>query len=257
MSFIGSKTETACNQQFQLSYNTKNNQFELKLRKDFVSFKDSKGSERYVFGKVYFRYHKNKIVHILNNKNSPLSFKIIKRNNRYYLYCTFEVQIEEGDFVTRSTQGTLGLDFNKGFITLSETNQHGHLVQTQILPYRFKSGNKTKTDLQQVIYKVVTLAKNKGKDICIERLNFKGKKANTETKQGKKYNDMLHSLAYSQFVDLVESTSFRNRIFVKKVNPAWTSWIAKEKYCPQMKLNVHIGASFVIARRGQGYKDTV
>lgn len=27
--------------------------------------------------------------------------------------------------------------------------------------------------------------------------------------------------------------------------------------CPTMKLNVHIGASYVIARRGQGYKDTV
>lgn len=68
---------------------------------------------------------------------------------------------------------------------------------------------------------------------------------------------MLHSLAYSQFIDLVESIAYRNKVFIRKVNPAWTSWLAKQKYCPQMKLNVHVGASFVIARRGQGYKDTV
>ena len=257
MSFVGSKTEVSCNQQLQLKYNPKDNQFELKLRKDFGGFKDLKGSDRFVFGKIYFRHHKEKIIRILKEKTSPLSFKIIKRDNRYYLYCTFEVQLDSEEFLTRSTYGTIGLDFNKGFITLSETNQYGNLVQTQFLPYRFKSGNKTKSDLQQIISEVVSLSLLKGKDLCIENLNFNSKKAQTETKQGKKYNDMLHSLAYSQFIDLVESIAYRNKVFIRKVNPAWTSWLAKQKYCPQMKLNVHVGASFVIARRGQGYKDTV
>lgn len=257
MSFVGGKDETCCNLQLQLRYNSKVNQFELKLRKDFGGFKHLEGSARYTFGKVYFRHHKDKIIRILKDKNSPLSFKIIKRNGRYYIYCTFEVRLESEDFLTRSTYGTIGLDFNKGFITLSETNHHGHLVQTQFLPYRFKSGNKTRTDLQQVVSKVVDLALAKGKDVCIENLNFNTKKAKTETKQGKKYNEMLHSLAYSQFVDLVESIAYRNKVFIRKVNPSWTSWIAKQKYCPQMKLNIHVGASFVIARRGQGYKDTV
>lgn len=257
MSFVGSRDEPACNQQLQLNFNSKNNQFELKLRKDFGGFKELKGLERYVFGKVYFRYHKGKIIRILKDKNSPLSFKVIKKNNRYYLHCTFEVKLDSDDFLTRSTYGTIGLDFNKGFITLSETNQYGHLVQTQILPYRFKSGTKTRTDLQQVVSKVMDLALAKGKDLCIENLEFNRTKVKTETKQDKKYNEMIHSLAYSQFVDLVESIAYRNRVFIRKVNPAWTSWIAKQKYCPQMKLNVHVGASFVIARRGQGYKDAV
>lgn len=257
MSFVGSRDEPACNQQFQLKYNSSNNQFELKVRKDFGGFKEFKGSDRFVLGKVYFRHHKDKIVRILKEKDSPLSFKIIKRNNRFYLYCTFEVQLDSEEFLTRSTYGTIGLDFNKGFITLSETNQYGDLVQTQFLPYRFKSGNKTKTDLQQIVAKVVILSLSTGKDLCIENLNFNSKKAKTETKQGKMYNDIIHSLAYSQFVDLVESIAYRNKVVIRKVNPAWTSWIAKQKYCPQMKLNVHVGASFVIARRGQGYKDTV
>lgn len=257
MSFVGAKCEVSCNQQLQLYYNSKHNQFEVKLRRDFGGFKGLNGSGRFVFGKVYFRHHKDKLIRILKEKTSPLSFKIIKRNNRFYLYCTFEVQLESEDFLTHSTYGTIGLDFNKGFIALSETNQYGHLVQTQFLPYRFKSGNKTKTDLQQIVSKIVNLSVLTGKDLCIENLDFNKKKAQTEIKQGKKYNDMIHSLAYSQFVDLVETIAYRNKVFIRKVNPAWTSWIAKKKYCPQMKLNVHVGASFVIARRGQGYKDTV
>ena len=256
MSFIGSKTEKAGNQMLQLTYNSKNNQFEIQLRKDF-GFKTAKGDDRYVYGKVYFRHHKNQIVSILRQGNSPLSYKIIKKNNRFYLYCTFEIQVYDEDFITHSSHGTIGLDFNKGFITLSETNRYGHLIQTQFLPYRFKAGNKTKTDLQVIANHVVTLARSTGKDICIEDLNFKNKKAQTESKSGKKYNEMLHSLAYQQFMTTIESCAYRNQVVVNKVNPAWTSWLAKELYCPTMKLNVHTGASYVIARRGQGYKDSV
>ena len=36
-----------------------------------------------------------------------------------------------------------------------------------------------------------------------------------------------------------------------------TSWIAKNKFCDKMKLNIHTGASFVIARRGMNIKDVV
>ena len=256
MSFIGAKAAKACNQMLQLTYNSKNNQFEIKLRKDF-GFKTAKGDDKYVYGKVYFRNHKDKIISILRKGNSPLSYKIIKKNNRFYLYCTFEIQVCDEDFVTHSSHGTIGLDFNKGFVTLSETNQYGHLVQTQFLPYRFKAGDKTKTDLQRIVNHVVILARSTGKDVCIEDLNFKNKKAQTESKSGKKYNEMLHSLAYRQFMTTIESCAYQNYVYVNKVNPVWTSWLAKKRYCPTMKLNSHVGASYVIARRGQGYKDSV
>lgn len=256
ISFVGTKTETAGNQLFQLSYLTNKNQFSIKLRKDF-GFKKAKGEDRYVSGQVYFRHHKDKILSILKKQNSPLSYKIVKKENRFYLYCTFELQVEKEEYVTRSSHGTIGLDFNKGFITLSETNAYGYLVQTQFLPYRFRSGNKTKTDLQRIACHVVQLSRSKGKDLCIEDLDFKKTKSHTDTKEGKKYNQMIHSLAYRQFVEIMESATYRQLVHLVKVNPAWTSWLAKELYCPRMKLNIHVGASYVIARRGQGLKDSV
>ena len=253
ISFVGSKSEPSGNQMLQLQFNSKKNQFQIKLRKDFGGFKSS--DDKYAYGQVYFNHHKNIIKHILRDKNSPLSFKIIKKNNRYYLYCTFEIQVEPEEFKTRSSYGTIGLDFNKGFVTLSETNQYGHLVQTQLLPYRFKSGHKTTTDLQQIAKQVITLALETGKDICIENLDFAKTKAKAQRGQDKKYNEMLHSLAYKQFVDSIEQCGYRHLVYTKRVNPAWTSWLAKQNYCPTMKLNIHIGASYVIARRGQGYTE--
>lgn len=255
LSFVGSKDETAGNQVLQLSYNRQNNQFDVQLRKDIGGFKDSRGS--YVMGKVHFNHHKQELISILKNHNSPLSYKIIKKNGRYYLYCTFEIQRDKTSFVTRSSNGVIGLDFNKGFVTLTETNQFGHMVDTDLIRYRFKQGDATQTDLETVATVVKERALATGKDVVIENLNFKATKAKTVSKKGKKYNDMLHSLAYRKFVAIIENVCYRNYIWLRKVNPAWTSWIAKQKYCPNMKLNIHTGASFVIARRGQGYTDAV
>lgn len=255
LSFVGSKDETAGNQVLQLSYNRQNNQFDVQLRKDIGGFKDSRGS--YVMGKAHFNHHKQELISILKNHNSPLSYKIIKKNGRYYLYCTFEIQRDKTSFVTRSSNGVIGLDFNKGFVTLTETNQFGHMVDTDLIRYRFKQGDATQTDLENVTTAVKERALATGKDVVIENLNFKATKAKTVSKKGKKYNDMLHSLAYRKFVAIIENVCYRNYIWLRKVNPAWTSWIAKQKYCPNMKLNIHTGASFVIARRGQGYTDAV
>ena len=90
-----------------------------------------------------------------------------------------------------------------------------------------------------------------------ENLNFNKKKGNMVKGQYKKYNEMLSTLAYAKFSQIIESKCARNRIYLNKVNPAWTSYIAKMKYCNKMKLNIHTGASYVIARRGQGFKDKV
>lgn len=255
MSFVGSKSETSGNNMLQLRFNSQNNQFELKLRKDIGGFKNAK--DKYVYGRVYFNHHKRWIKEALRQRNTPLSYKIIKRNRRFYLYCTFEIQMDKSDFQTHATQGTIGLDFNKGFVTIVETNQYGHLVGTHLLPYRFKAGSKTTTDLEAIAAVAVKRALATGKDICVESLDFRGKKASILRKQGRKYNEMVHSLAYRQFVNKIEQRAYRSAVSVRLVNPAWTSWLAKQLYCPVMKLNTHVGAAYVIARRGQGYKDSV
>ena len=51
--FVGSKDEKGCNQNFQLKYVFKINQFIIRIRKDF-KYKNEKGEERYAYGKCFF-----------------------------------------------------------------------------------------------------------------------------------------------------------------------------------------------------------
>ena len=258
MVFIGSKNETSCNQTFQLKYISKINQFIIKVRKDF-KYKNEKGEKRYVYGKCFFNNHKNLLKEILKSKNSPLTYRIIKRNNKYYLQCIFEID-NKNTILTEKNCGVIGVDFNKGFVTISQTNKYGHLVKTDKMAYRFGNGNKTKNDLLLVINKLTELAIYTGKDIVIEDLNFLKKKSKTvkgKSEKGRKYNEMLHSLAYRMFLNRTEQICNRKNVGLIKINPAWTSWIAKNKFCERMKLNIHNGAAFVIARRGMKIKDVV
>lgn len=258
MVFLGSKEETGCNQTFQLKYVHKINQFIIKIRKDF-KYKNTKGEERYVYGKCFFNNHKKLLKEILRLKNSPLTYQIIQRNNKYYLQCTFEID-NYNLSLTDNTQGTIGIDFNKGFVAISQTNKYGHLISTDKMIYRFASGNQTENDLLLIINKLIELAINTGKDIVVEDLNFSKKKSKTikgESEKGKQHNKMLHSLAYRTFLDRAEQICNKRNVGLIKVNPAWTSWIAENKFCDKMKLNVHTGAAFVIARRGMNIKDVV
>lgn len=258
MIFVGSKEETGCNQTFQLTYVPKINQFIMKVRKDF-KYKNISGEERYVYGKCFFNNHKKLLKEILQSKSSPLTYRIIQRNNRYYLQCIFEIDNYNLN-LTNNTQGAIGVDFNKGFVAISQTNKYGHLVSIDKMTYRFRSGNKTKNDLLLIINKLTELALKTGKDIVVENLNFlkaRSKSIKGESKEGRKYNKMLHSLAYGMFLDRAEQICNRENVGLIKVNPAWTSWIAKNKFCDKMKLNVHTGAAFVIARRGMNIKDVV
>ena len=258
MIFVGSKEETGCNHNFQLKYISKINQFIIKMRKDF-KYKNEKGEERYVYGKCFFNNHKNLLKEILKSKSSPLTYRIIKRNNQYYLQCIFEID-NKNTILTRKNYGTIGIDFNKGFVAVSQTNKYGHLVKTDKMTYRFGSGNKTENDLLLIINKLIKLAIYIGKDIVAEDLNFLKAKSGTvkgKSEKGKEYNKMLHSLAYRMFLDRTEQICNRKNVGLIKVNPAWTSWIAKNKFCDKMKLNIHTGASFVIARRGMNIKDVI
>ena len=255
--YIGSKCETCGNQQFQIYFNSKYNRFDYKLRLDnqWIS-----GPNKYIFGSFVLKNKEAKvnILQILSTKMSnPLTYRIIKRDATLYLQISYR---RETPNITQNTNGVLGVDFNKGFIALSEIDRNSNLIGTDILKYRFGKGSKTQSDLEKCISKILKRALETGKDICIENLNFKVKKFKTEkakTKKGKQYNNMLHSLSYTLYDKLITNISFRNKVNVIKINPAWTSWIAKNKFCNRMKLNIHIGASFVIARKGIGIKDEV
>ena len=251
ISFVGSKDETCCNQQLQLIYNKKNNQFTIQLRKEYAYRANNR--DKHLYGQVYFSYGNKELQKVLKTKSSPITYKIVRRDDRYFLQAT--ITIEKNDI---SEQGKyMGIDFNKGFIALSEIKEDGNLVATDKIYYRFKQGNKTTNDLRQLARDITIRCKENNMSLAIENLDFGKKRSKiSKYKKDEKYNnDMIHSLAYSRFDEYVSRACFSNDVWLNRVNPAYTSYIGKKKYNEIKKLNTHTSASYVIARRGMRFKD--
>ena len=252
--FLGRAGDNACNLNFQVEYSSKLNQFYFRIRKEIDLEND-----KFVYGQFNFnnKNYTNLLKKLLRTKESALTYRIKIKDNRVFIQIIYNFEHNKDLCVTRNSYGVVGVDFNKGFVSVSETDKYGNLINTFNIDYQYSKGNQTTKDFQYIATRLKDYCLNTGKDLVIEKLNFTKKKDNLISKKGKKYNEMLSSLAYSKFDSIITSKCVRNRIFLHKVNPAWTSWIAKQKYCPKMKLNVHSGASYVIARRGMFLKDKV
>lgn len=243
--YVGSKEETAGNQQFQISYDKKCNKFTYKLRLENEYIKDSK----YISGRFVLKdkFAKKEILKTLNNpKSSPLSFRIIKKNNALYLHIMYRIV---ADLKTRSSKGVLGVDFNKGFITISEIDEKGKLLNCDRVNYIHKGKvGVTKNSMHHLVKDLIDLAVKSGKDIVIEDLKSLNKNKGEKTER-KYYNRMINTLKFGSFRDFLQVKCDKCGVTLVTVNPYNTSKIAKDKYCYDMKLNIHSGASYVIARR--------
>ena len=252
--FLGRAGDNTCNNNFQVEYNSKTNQFYFRIRKE-----TDLDNDKFVYGQFSFnnKNYTKLLKNLLRTKESALTYRIKIKNNRAFLQIIYNFEHNKDLCVTRNSYGVIGVDFNKGFISVSETDKYGNLINTFNINYDYSNGNKTVNDFQCIAIKLKDYCLNVGKDLVIENLNFNKKKDALISKKGRKYNKMLSSLACSKFDSIITSKCVKNRIFLHKVNPAWTSWIAKKKYCDKMKLNIHSGASYVIARRGMSLKDKI
>lgn len=253
--YMGSKDETKGNQLFQITYNETTDDFYIKLRKENKYTEDSK----YIEGICNFKYQRKYLKNMLIEGIYPLTYRVKRVGTKWYLQVVITIRNEVNTCLTRSTNGVLGLDYNKGFIELCEINKEGNIVNLKHIKMYHKGCNiKAINEIRQVVSQVCNYALGVGKDIVIEDLNFKKTKAKIlkgKGKQGKTYNKMVNQLDYSRYKETFENSCFRNKVGLKMVNPYNTSKIGIEKYAYEKKLSSHQSASYVIARKGQGFLD--
>lgn len=249
--YIGDKNETCGNQQFQIHFNSKYNRFDYKLRLEnqWVS-----GSGKYIFGSFVLK-NKEAKVHVLKTlsykKSNPLTYRILKRDDSLYLQIIYRREVSD---VTRSHHGVLGVDFNKGFISVSEIDSDGKLQSLTRYNYLHRGkATKTKTSMLELVSQLVSQAVSVGKDIVIEDLVSLDSNKKQEKSTSKDYNRMINSLKFGLFKRCLLSKATKEGVSVQVVNPYNTSKIAKASYTDRMKLNVHDAASYVIARRFYQY----
>ena len=243
--YIGDKNDSKGNQQFQLFYNKKYNNFTYKIRLENKYIKNSK----YIYGSFIIKDNnvKRVILKTLNNpKSNSLTFRIIRKNNLLHLQIMYRTGSR---FKTRSSYGVLGVDFNKGFITISEINEKGKLLNLDRINYIHKGrAGVTKNSMHHLVKDLVDIAIKSGKDIVIEDLKSLDKKKQEKTER-KHYNRMINTLKFGKFRQFLETRCDKLGVGLSLINPYNTSKIAASKYCNNMKLNIHSGASYVIARR--------
>lgn len=249
--YIGDKDKLCGNQQFQISFNSKYNRFDYKLRLEnqWVS-----GSDKYIFGSFVLKNKEAKIdilKTLSKKKSNPLTYRIIKRDDSLCLQIMYRRETSD---VTRSHHGVLGVDFNKGFISVSEIDSDGKLQSLTRYNYLHRGkATKTKTSMLALVSQLVAQAVSIGKDIVIEDLISLDSNKKQEKSTSKDYNRMINSLKFGLFKRCLLSKAAKEGVSVHTVNPYNTSKIARASYTDRMKLNVHDAASYVIARRFYQY----
>ena len=258
--YLGSGDETAGNQMVQLRYQPNTNDFDIKIRKEKKYCSSTKEQDKYiVLHHIKFGYLQEQLVEVWNERKQPISIRVQRKQKKWYLQCMFAIRYEEKEYRTSSKYGMIGLDYNDGFIEMSETDACGNLVGQSHYELNYHgTGKKAENEIRQVISEIVSLAENKGKSISIEALDFKKTKAKItkgKGKKGKNYHRMLHLFDDRRYQETLRNCCHRHKVILQRVNPKNTSKIGKEKYSKEKKLNTHQAASYVIARRGQGFCD--
>ncbi len=113
---------------------------------------------------------------------------------------------------------------------------------------RAATGRATEAIIGDAVARVVAYAREAGKPVVMERLDFRQKKAVLEG-QACKYNRMLSSFSYGKIKACFLSRGYRQGVAVHQVNPAFSSVIGRVKFMVRYGLSVHQAAALVLARR--------
>ena len=139
---------------------------------------------------------------------------------------------------------------NADYLAVAETEASGNYVNAWRVPLVTygKSTHQAEALIGDAVSGVVQYARQVGKPIVIERLDFRQKKAVLEG-QSRKYSRMLSSFSYGKIKAYFVSCGYRQGVEVHQVNPAYSSVIGRVKFMERYGLSVHQAAALVLARR--------
>ena len=114
-----------------------------------------------------------------------------------------------------------------------------------------KSQRQAETIIGDAGASVVAYAREAGKPIVLEKLDFRQKRTVLEG-ESPRYSRMLSSFSYRKVKAYSLSRGNRQGVEVHQVNPAFSSVIGRVKFMERCGLSVHQAAALVLARRFLG-----
>ena len=160
--------------------------------------------------------------------------------------------------VTDRARGAVGVDLNADHLAVCETDASGNPVHSFSVPLVTygKSRYQAEAIIGDAVAQVVEFAREAGKPIVIEQLDFRQKKAALEG-ESCQYSRMLPSFSYGKIKAYFLSRGYRMGVEVHQVNPAFSSVIGRVKFMERYGLSVHQAAALVLARRLLGCSERI
>ncbi len=160
--------------------------------------------------------------------------------------------------VTDQSRGTIGIDLNADHLAVCETDASGNYVHALSVPLVTygKSKHEAEAIIGDAVAIVVAYAREVGKPIVIEELDFRQKKAALEG-ESRRYSQMLSSFSYGKIKAYFISQGYRQGVEVHQVNPAFSSVIGRVKFMERYGLSVHQAAALALARRLLGCSERI
>ena len=167
-------------------------------------------------------------------------------------------QMTDVPVVTDRRRGAIGVDLNGDHLAVADTDASGNYLKAWRVPLVTygKSQHQAEALIGDAVASVVQYAREVGKPIVIEKLDFRQKKAALEG-QSRKYSRMLSSFSYGKIKAYFISRSYRQGVEVKQVNPAFSSVVGRVKFMERYGLTVHQAAALVMARRLLGCSERI
>lgn len=236
---VGSKDETAGNQSCQLR-TTPNGGLALKLRLPNAIGKTLDLPLTLPHGQS----------HILDalTLNQALTYRFVRDAQGWRLFISAD--ITERRRISSRQAGAIGVDINADHLAIAELERHGNIIDAQRIP--LCTYGKTPAQAMALIgdacKPIIERAKQSGKPITLEKLDFAKKKAGLEGQEAR-YARMLSSFSYSKIVQTLTARAFDAGIEVIAVNPACTSIIGRHKFAGRYGISSHQAAAASIGRR--------
>ena len=119
-----------------------------------------------------------------------------------------------------------------------------------------KSRHQAEALIGDAVAGIVEYAREAGKPLVLEKLDFRQKKAVLEG-ESPRYSRMLSSFSYARIKACFLSRGIRQGVEVYQVNPAFSSVIGRVKFMERYGLSVHQAAALVLARRLLGCSEGI
>ena len=167
-------------------------------------------------------------------------------------------QMMDVPVVTDQRSGVIGIDLNADHLAVAETDASGNCLNAWRVPLvtHGKNTHQAEALIGDAVASVVDYAREAGKPIVIEKLDFRQKKAALEG-QSRKYSRMLSSFSYGRVKAYFVSRGYRKGVEVHQVNPAYSSVVGRVKFMERYGLSVHQAAALVLARRLLGCSERI